>query len=351
MNLKKSILTISAILGILLNTNAQSIPSNGLIGWWPFNGDANDESGNGNHGTISGAKLTTDRFGNANSAFNFNGTNDVIYIDSFFIKNNLNKLSYSFWMKRNLANEFGRKSIIVANSESTNGEGYTDMVSYNEDDQRLGFMYYCYFKGYYTIQTQVVPKQNQWSFVVVTRDQKNMKIYIDGKYVSSAPYPQTVMDVRALTFGGHWIYSNNQRTYCYNGVIDDIRIYNRDLNQSEVTALYNEGICKSSVTSVDTLFINANITSFNPIIYQNSIKIYPNPTNDAISIDFGSNFITLDNYKIKISNNLGQIVYEATISKQNELINFKNWNGKGIYFIELIDGTNNVIENKKIVLQ
>ena len=36
---------------------------------------------------------------------------------------------------------------------------------------------------------------------------------------------------------------------------------------------------------------------------------------------------------------------------QTELINFKNWNGKGIYFLELIDGTNKVVENKKIVLQ
>ena len=73
MDLKKSLLNLVAILGITLSMNAQNIPSNGLIGWWPFNGDTNDESGNGNHGTISGTKLTSDRFGNANSAYSFDG--------------------------------------------------------------------------------------------------------------------------------------------------------------------------------------------------------------------------------------------------------------------------------------
>ena len=45
--------------------------SNGLVGYWPFNGNANDESGNGNDGTVNGATLTTDRFGNSNSAYEF----------------------------------------------------------------------------------------------------------------------------------------------------------------------------------------------------------------------------------------------------------------------------------------
>ncbi len=39
------------------------VPTNGLVGWWPFNGNANDESGNGNNGTVNGASLTSDRFG------------------------------------------------------------------------------------------------------------------------------------------------------------------------------------------------------------------------------------------------------------------------------------------------
>ena len=50
------------------------VPTNGLVGWWPFNGNANDESGNGNNGTpMNGVSLTADRNGNSNSAYNFDG--------------------------------------------------------------------------------------------------------------------------------------------------------------------------------------------------------------------------------------------------------------------------------------
>ena len=56
------------------------VPTNGLVGWWPFNGNANDESANNNNGIINGPVLTTDRDGNANSAYDFNGTTDFIEV-------------------------------------------------------------------------------------------------------------------------------------------------------------------------------------------------------------------------------------------------------------------------------
>ena len=58
------------------------IPSDRLVGYWPFNGNANDESGNCNNGAVNGATLTIDRFGNSNSAYAFDGINDYIGIAS-----------------------------------------------------------------------------------------------------------------------------------------------------------------------------------------------------------------------------------------------------------------------------
>src|SRR5208283_222709 len=76
---------------LLVTTIANSqIPTNGLVAWYPFNGNANDSSGNGYNGTVVGATFTADRFGKANSAysFNLNGTSSVIYfgniLDSVF---------------------------------------------------------------------------------------------------------------------------------------------------------------------------------------------------------------------------------------------------------------------------
>ncbi|OIN60058.1 hypothetical protein BLX24_04195 [Arsenicibacter rosenii] len=52
--------------------------TDGLVAYYPFNGNANDESGNNRHGTVHDATLTTDRFGNANKAYAFDGVNDWI---------------------------------------------------------------------------------------------------------------------------------------------------------------------------------------------------------------------------------------------------------------------------------
>ena len=56
------------------------VPTNGLVGWWPFNGNANDESGNGNNGTVNGATFTTDRNGASNNAYNFDGQSSFIEV-------------------------------------------------------------------------------------------------------------------------------------------------------------------------------------------------------------------------------------------------------------------------------
>ena len=58
------------------------VPTTGLVGWWPFNGNANDDSGNGNNGTVNGATLTFDRFVNINTTFVFDGVDDWITIPS-----------------------------------------------------------------------------------------------------------------------------------------------------------------------------------------------------------------------------------------------------------------------------
>jgi len=80
------LLTVFLLFGGLFQAVGQSVPSyvptNGLVGWWPFNGNAQDASGNGNHGTVNGATLTTDRFGNQNVSYSFDGLDDFIEIPS-----------------------------------------------------------------------------------------------------------------------------------------------------------------------------------------------------------------------------------------------------------------------------
>ena len=93
--MKSLLLTAAVFMGFTAASLAQNlpgyVPTNGLVGWWPFNGNANDESGNGYNGTVTGPALTPDRFGNGNSAYNFDGVDDYI-----IIQNNSNQLAYEF---------------------------------------------------------------------------------------------------------------------------------------------------------------------------------------------------------------------------------------------------------------
>ena len=84
-------------LGLSLTANVIAqvpsyVPTNGLVGWWPFNGNANDGSGNGNNGTVNGATLTADRFGNSSEAFSFDGVDDRVEVNN---SNSLNPISIS----------------------------------------------------------------------------------------------------------------------------------------------------------------------------------------------------------------------------------------------------------------
>jgi hypothetical protein len=80
-------LTFLSIFGLTFAQVPSYVPTNGLVGWWPFNGNANDESGNGNNGTVNGATLTTDRNGVANSAYSFDGVNDYIDVGNANVLN------------------------------------------------------------------------------------------------------------------------------------------------------------------------------------------------------------------------------------------------------------------------
>tara|TARA_B100000767_G_scaffold81987_1_gene78931 strand:- start:946 stop:1185 length:240 start_codon:yes stop_codon:yes gene_type:complete len=75
MHYKLKLLFVIVII-VISNSLLSQIPTNGLVGYWPFSGNANDSSGNNLNGTVNGAVLTEDRFGNSSSAFNFDGIDD-----------------------------------------------------------------------------------------------------------------------------------------------------------------------------------------------------------------------------------------------------------------------------------
>jgi len=97
--MKKTNLMVCAMLIVLLKTilGLASL-TDGLVAYYPFNGNANDESGNGNDGTVTGAALTADRFGNPNSAYSFDGINDIIEVSHSSSLNITSAISLCAWV-------------------------------------------------------------------------------------------------------------------------------------------------------------------------------------------------------------------------------------------------------------
>jgi len=81
----------------------------------------------------------------------------------------------------------------------------------------------------------------------------------------------------------------------------------------------------------------------------NTIEVFPNPAYDHLTINYG-NFASMSGYELKITNQLGQVVFTTPINQQSSYIDLATWTGNGIYFLQLIDPQNKSIENRKIVM-
>lgn len=325
----KKLLTILALLAT--SSIFAQVPTNGLIGYWSFNGNANDNTGNGNNGTINGATLTTDRFGNTNNAYSFDGINDDF--SATFPPINLS-YTLSFWYITS-SPSFGMNLFETSSS-------YCALAN----NQKLDFVQNT-STGNKFLTTQGTYSVGSWANVSVCFDgtANKQKIYFNGMLDTSQNTTGILTAISSLIMAKR---PNN--TGYFNGKLDDIRLYDRALDSLEILNVSNENICYTHITVTDTLIINTGLTSYVPVTYMNTIKVYPNPTNDHITVDYG-NYANLNGYTLKITNSLGQTMFNTPITQQTSYIDLNGWSGTGIYFVHLINGTGNTTDIRKIVLQ
>jgi hypothetical protein len=326
------------------------VPTNGLVGWWPFNGNANDESGNGNNGIVFGANLTSDRFGNTNKTYNFDGLNDRIKIPFNSALGN-DTGTVSLWMNSSQI----PTSIDPQDCLFSKGWGYPQLVYRNDAKAYISIANAT--NSFSVIGTNISIQASQWKNIVATYEGPSLKLYVDGILSNTqtlSPSPNYFSYCNSEYWIGGFRHLNscipNDSVQFFNGKIDDIGFWNRALSNQEITDLYNGNICYQTITVTDTLLINMGITGFNPVTYNNTIKIYPNPANDHITIDYG-NYSTMNGYQLKIENSLGQQLFQTNITQQTDYLSLNNWGGNGLYFVHIIDAQGNTIDIRKIVLQ
>lgn len=372
----KKIFTI-VILALSINAFAQ-IPTDSLKAWYPFNGNANDESGNGNNGTVHGAILTTDRFGNVNSAYSFDGIDDYILVaDTNSLDFGTNSFSFSFWLKypSQIGGYDDYSSILTKADASYPYTGLTFFVE-QPTNGKVSFR----TGAINTLNSKSSNLNNDtWTHFVGIRNGNILKLYING-IIDTTITTATIDNISNnlnLYIGGH---PTDMLAQKLNGILDDIRIYNRALSEQEIVALYNENICHQTIydtviTNVydttyvtitdtnyvtindtiyisvtDTLIIDAVLTGINPPNNINTIKVYPNPSNTHIYINTGD-YASMNGYTIRIDNSLGQTVYITPVNQQQYYVDLSSWTGNGTYFVYIIDNLSNTIDVRKIIIQ
>ena len=263
------------IFGLLLLVSFNSfsqipnyVPTNGLEGWWPFNGNANDESGNGRHGTINGATLTADRYGTPNSAYYFTGNKNIsANADSLPIGNSPRTMSLWFNVA-SVPNTIPAWVLMNYGKSMTNNACGLGI--------ELNKLVFFFWPGQNDLSIVKQYTLNQYHNLVSTYDGSVASLYLDGQLIGLKSHI-------ANTLTNKIYIGNNGTQQPFTGILDDLGIWNRVLTHEEIIKLYNGNVCYESVT--DTLIINITRTSYNPVKYSNTIKVYPNPTKNLITID------------------------------------------------------------------
>jgi hypothetical protein len=210
------------------------VPTNGLVGYWPFNGNANDESGNGNNGTVNGATLTADRFGNGNKAYEYANIDCQIITNACF--NASSDFTYSCWYLSNttssqiLINTLPHTVVAFGINPWFAGANYTSFLY--GSGQSFGW-----YNNGNNIYLSPNPLLNQWVNFTVVKSGGNWGFYENGVLTHSHIASLQPLNQLCQLIFGHCDPTECQETFT--GTLDDIGIWNRALSADEVLALYN----------------------------------------------------------------------------------------------------------------
>lgn len=208
----------------------------GLIAYYPFNGNANDYSGNGNNGTVYGAQLTSDKNGKHNAAYTFNGVNDFIKVPTSTSLENFDKeITISAWININKwfnSGSVGYFPILEKSDESSIGGLMNLHINTSTGIQSI-------YRGNIAYNNYKIPL-NQWVYVSFVCKNNTAYFYIDGNLIGKKQ------------MNGNYSYKKNSPLIIgkdipglveyANGKIDEIRIYNRALSDSEIKFLYQNSL-------------------------------------------------------------------------------------------------------------
>jgi hypothetical protein len=214
--------------------------SAGLIGHWPLDGNADDTSGNGHNGTISGATPTTGRFG---GAYNFNGSASIDVGDLDFSSE---QYTVSSWIRTDLPAETASWKDWLTKLDIPSGTG-TFMLLLGDGrvccaaDGPSVVVWQAGGIGVVSLQaTNLNFRDGNWHHVAITYQNGSQQLYADGVLVGTSAYPGPLpLNAASVVIGG--IEGFGPYHHRWVGDIDEVSIYNRVLDCAEIAAIFNGG--------------------------------------------------------------------------------------------------------------
>ena len=281
---------------------------NSLVAYYPFNGNANDESGNGNHGTITGALVTptVDRYGEEGKAYKFwfpdyvsVPTNASFFTDEFTV---------SYWYK--VASYWGDRGVL---SCVGNKGGYQQAFSGTTFSSIIG---YNFPLGAHLYSNYTVPDvTNTWHHVVLfykkTGDNlSSTKLFLNGELKKTENHSLAI----AYPGGEIFYIGRNHGELGFNGELDDVRFYNRELSDTEIMALHTA----ETPTAVKNQFIP-------------DVRISPIPIDEHFVVDLRSNFQKIE---LRILDMTGRVIKKFQYTDLQQLTIYLDA-PSGIYFLNI----------------
>jgi hypothetical protein len=266
----------------------------GLVAHYPFNGDAVDATGNGNDGEVMGATLTTDRFGNEDSAYSLDGNDHLLVSDNSSVFIGTNDFTYSMWVKTSSSSS----QMLCQRWQSGDGpyylrindaNGNTTFITYDSENLSLR-----------NSQSTVDVADGSWHMITCMREGTTTLVYVDDQLVSTASGTiRSIVNKAGYLYIGVQVYNGSLINY-FTGSVDDVRLYNRALSITEIEELYQEA--DDGLVAHYTFDGDANDESGNG--YDGTVSGATQTADREGRFDSAYEFDGVDDY-IEVSNSLG----------------------------------------------
>lgn len=283
----------------------------------PFNGNAQDISGNNNHGVVYNATLTDDRFGNPNNAYDFQSANqsriEIPYSPSMDSITTTTGYTISGWFKAHTWETGGTPLLALFERHNIITDGGSDFIVFPFGLYTLDNL------ASYNFQLE------QWYQIAVALNvqEDSIRYYVDGVNVFTVGY---IIPVDTSNHGPYSIGTSLTGSDEYsNGVIDDIKIYARALSTNEINVITNLEKEK---------------------LEKEHFSIYPNPANTFIQVR--THYDNSDTEKLVVLNSLGEMIEQFNVSQTLTNIDIQKY-ASGIYFVGLKNKSG--IKYRKLIVQ